>query len=263
MTPQPPGSTVTLVTEKILYAGDSSLSTAAGYLAGILAHYCLKFDYVSSDQPIGPALSTSRYALYIISDYPVNNVELDDFGTLLEAVKDGAGLMMIGGWESFHGLGGQYSASPLADALPVRMQNCDDRVNSPQPCLIEKLRDHAITGDLPFDRPPTIGGYNRVQPRGGTTQILAARHLEVTVSSTGRYKFTKTHAAPLLVVGAFGRGRTAVFTSDVAPHWVGGLVDWGPKRIIAQASGAAEVEVGCHYAEFFARLVRWTMGQLD
>ena len=67
----------------------------------------------------------------------------------------------------------------------------------------------------------------------------------------------------MLVVGQFGRGRSAAFASDAAPHWVGGLVDWGAKRIAAHAKGGGQVEVGNHYAELFARLVRWTMGELS
>ena len=63
------------------------------------------------------------------------------------------------------------------------------------------------------------------------------------------------------MVGRHGRGRTAAFTSDVAPHWVGGLVDWGPERVGTQAPEANDIEVGSHYAEFFTRLIRWTMGE--
>jgi hypothetical protein len=39
---------------------------------------------------------------------------------------------------------------------------------------------------------------------------------------------------------------------DVAPHWVGGLVDWGRKRISAQSKEATAVEVGEYYATLFA-----------
>ncbi len=43
----------------------------------------------------------------------------------------------------------------------------------------------------------------------------------------------RVHAAAksrrCLVVGQHGRGRTAALATDVAPHWVGGLVDWGDR----------------------------------
>lgn len=70
------------MTAKILYAGDTAL-TAAGYLAGILTHYGLDFDYLHSDRPIGPALGKGNYALYILSDNPVNNFSAADFQTIV------------------------------------------------------------------------------------------------------------------------------------------------------------------------------------
>jgi len=207
-------------------------------------------------------LAGSDHALYILSDFPVNNFDPASFSALLEAVHAGAGLVMIGGWESFHGLTGQYHASPLTDALPVTMQDRDDRVNAFQPCVAIKLIDHPVTGDLPFDRPPVVAGYNRVACKDGATQVLAVRHVHTTASGDGTLTFAPGEAAPLLVVGAFGRGRTAAFTSDVAPHWSGGMVDWGDRRVTVQADGAEQIEVGNHYVEFFARLARWALGDL-
>jgi uncharacterized membrane protein len=182
---------------------------------------------------------------------------------------------MIGGWESFHGAAGEYHQSPLAEVLPVHMQASDDRVNSPQPCLLEKRADHPILHGLPLEHPPGIGGYNLVRPKADAEVLLVVRHFAVDdrlrddSRDEGRdeefdhhYTFTRGESAPLLVVGRHGRGRAAAFTSDVAPHWVGGLVDWGPERVKAQAPGANDIEVGSHYAELFIRLVRWTMGEL-
>jgi hypothetical protein len=65
---------------------------------------------------------------------------------------------------------------------------------------------------------------------------------------------------PLLVTGTFGQGNTAAFCTDFAPHWVGGLVDWGKKRIKAQARNGGEVEVGEYYAQFIGQLVEWLVG---
>ncbi len=250
------------MTEKILYAGDTSLTTAASYLAGILASSGLEFDYLASDQPIRPALSDSKHALYIISDYPVNNWQDEDFNAVIEAVTSGVGLLMLGGWESFHGLAGQYNNSPLAQLLPVEMLDSDDRVNSSQPWVIEKLRSHPTVDGLPFDESPTyVGGFNRITPKADATEILSLRHVEISSSKQGAYEFRAGKTEPLLVLGSFGHGRTAAFASDVAPHWVGGFVDWGQKRLAAEAEGATEIEVGNDYAEFFTRLIRWTMRQ--
>lgn len=250
----------------ILYAGDTSLTSAAAYLAGILTHARLAFDYVASDEPIGPQLGGVKRHLYLISDYPVKNFGAGDLRRVAADVAGGAGLVMIGGWESFHGAAGEYPGTPLSDVLPVEMAAEDDRTNSAQPCLVEKLCDHPIVDGLPFDRPPGIGGYNRVRAKPGATTVLAARHFTVSAkqgASGPEYEFTRGAAAPLLVLGTHGKGRTGAFTSDVAPHWVGGFVDWGDRRITARAPGAGEIEVGSWYAEFFTRLVRWAMGKLS
>ena len=81
---------------------------------------------------------------------------------------------MIGGWESFYGSLGEYDESPLAAVLPVVMQSSDDRCNLRKPCLIEKAADHEIVADLPWDRPPTIGGYNLLTARPQTNTLLNA-----------------------------------------------------------------------------------------
>ena len=88
------------------------------------------------------------------------------------------------------------------------------------------------------------------------------RGLFCSISSTSEegFIFDSGESAPLLVVGEYGAGSVAAFASDVAPHWVGGFVDWGEQRISAQAEGSDEVEVGSDYARFFSRLVEWTMG---
>jgi hypothetical protein len=244
----------------ILYAGDTSLRGAAAYLGGILAHARLNFDYVASESPLSAAMHSAEHSLYIISDYPVKNLRESDFERIVERVRAGAGLLMIGGWESFQGCGHGYRGTPLAEVLPVEMSASDDRVNSAQPCLVEKLRDHPIVDGLPLDRPPGIGGYNRVVAKPDATTILAARHVAVSRDDAGQYAFTMGQASPLLVVGTFGRGRTAAFASDVAPHWVGGLVDWGDRRVAGRARqpDAGEVEVGNWYAQLFTQLAIWT-----
>lgn len=251
--------TTTLNKQKILYAGDTTLDTAASYLAGIMTHAGLDFDYLPSDTPVAQApASCAEYDLYIISDYPVNNITAEECKTIANSVKNGAGLIMLGGWESYHGLGGDWDTSTLAEILPVKISPTDDRVNSAQPCLIEKLCEHDILSDLPLDKPAGIGGYNLFEPKDDAQVILNGRHFEVTFKE-GQYTFEKQHAIPLLVAGTYGQGRVCCLATDVAPHWVGGFVDWGTPRVTAQGQGAEAIEVGGDYAKFFTNLLTWTM----
>jgi hypothetical protein len=242
----------------ILYAGDTSLDSAAIYLAGLCHHARMHFDYVASDQPL-PA--KCEYGLYVISDYPVNHWSTEQFDALAEQVHAGAGLVMIGGWESFHGLAGEYHESPLAELLPVTMHGHDDREQSRRPWVLQPLCDHPITAGLPWEHPPTVGGFNRLIVRPDATEVLAAHALEIDAAD-GQLRLTVGATEPMLVVGTYGRGRVAALACDVAPHWVGTFVDWGTPRITAAAAGAGEIEVGCHYAAFFINLLQWAMNDI-
>ena len=62
---------------------------------------------------------------------------------------------------------------------------------------------------------------------------------------------------PLLIVGRHGRGRTAALATDVAPHWVGGLVDRGQQRVVQDVPGGFTIDVGDCYARFFRNLLVW------
>jgi hypothetical protein len=261
---------------KICYLGDDHLQGAAGYLAGILTHFGIAFDYVPSAESPPASFSDTHYAAYVISDYPAARLGNERMEFLANRVEEGTGLVMIGGWESFYGKAGEYHQSPLAAILPIAMQSCDDRRNSAQPCLVEKLLDHEILGGLPWDEPPTIGGYNLISAKPDAETLLAAVRFSVVRTETVKsfrlagkdtpsfsivpggesHKFSPVGTAPLLVVGQHGAGHTAALATDVAPHWVGGFVDWGDARIV-QEIGGGTIEVGNWYAQFFRNLIAW------
>jgi uncharacterized membrane protein len=245
--------------KSILYLGDTSLDAAAAYLAGVLHAHGIGFNYLASDQKFPQQLLTDNLAAVIISDYPARNFSSEELDLLAARVAAGLGLLMIGGWESFTGAVGGYNRTVLSDVLPVIMQDRDDRVNCPQPCLIEKAADHKILDSLPIEKcPPGIGGFNRFTAKPGSQTILLARRFSVAFED-GSFRLAPcTQPDPLLVIGSHGKARVCVFASDVAPHWVGGLVDWGDARLSAQAPGAGAIEVGNWYATLLANIVNWT-----
>ena len=127
---------------------------------------------------------------------------------LAEYVRQGGGLVMVGGWMSFAGIDGKarYHDSFLEEALPVTCLPYDDRQERPEgvtPRIIQS--HHPILRNLPAKWPFFLG-YNRVIPRKKATTILA---------------FDKD---PLLSVWTYGKGRAAAFSTDCAPHW--GPVAW-------------------------------------
>jgi hypothetical protein len=247
----------------ILYLGDTSLQSAACYLAGVMTAAGLPFDYLPSDQALSVQTASRPRRLYILSDYPSKMMSEAAQQQVLKQVRDhAAGLLMIGGWESFHGCGGNWDGTPIGKALPVEISAEDDRINCDQPALAIKARDHEIAGELPWlTRPPSIGGFNRVVAKPGSQTALLVQRLGV-LCKAGRFEFTPHEQHPLLVLGSHGTGRTAAFMTDLAPHWVGGLVDWGDGgRVKAMAPRSTDIEVGNHYATLITNLLTWT-GQL-
>jgi uncharacterized membrane protein len=103
-----------------------------------------------------------------------------------------------------------------------------------------------------------VCGCNLVKAKKGATVVLSARKLLIKGKSLSLAK----DSTPLLVVGTYGRGKTGAVTTDFAPHWVGGLVDWGAERITAQATGGKKVEVGNHYISFIRNILGYFLGKM-
>ncbi len=253
-------------TEPILYLGDTFLHEAAGYLAGVMHRAGLAFDYLPSNASALDALKAGQRRLIILSDYPAASLEPAGHDLIVAAHRNGAGLLMIGGWESFHGLGGDWDRSPVADLLPVMMSSVDDRINHDQPAMLRCVCAHAITAGLPWDaRPPAIGGYNRFAAKADAQTLLDVVRQRVTRHGEN-FVVTDSTIDPMLVVRESGPARTACLATDAAPHWVGPLVDWGTTpadastRVACHAPGANPVEVGQHYAKLFMQLVKWAAG---
>ena len=181
----------------------------------------------------------------------------DQMQKIAEKVSNEMSLLMIGGWDSFTGLGGDYNNTPISDVLPVIMKPKDDRINFSSPCLVVKQKDHEILNSLPFDSDtPAIGGLNSFDVKDDSDILLSAA-LHKASFQDGNVVFNRCGEYPLLVVRDSGSFRTAAFASDVAPHWVGPFVDWGDSRVKAQADQAGQIEVGNWYAQFFSNLIKW------
>jgi len=249
--------------KSILYLGDTTLKEAGSYLAGVMSHHNISFDYLPSDQQFGDTVLNNKYQAVIISDYPAENFSTEQINTIVEQVTEGMGLLMIGGWESFTGAKGEYTDTKLSRVLPVIMQSADDRVNCFAPCLAEKMKEHEILGSLPFEEsPPSIGGFNRLKSKPDSNTILLARRFKASYVN-GNFTVTSLEEPdPLLVVSSYKQGRVCAFATDVAPHWVGGLVDWGNSRVKAQVPGANPIEVGNWYAALLANMINWTARRL-
>jgi len=249
------------MSSQILFLGDTTLDTAASYLAGCLSKNGWSFDYVPSHEPLSIELLDRNHQLCIISDYPAAQCSPEVQDRLVAHVRQGANLLMIGGWESFHGLGGDWDQTVIADLLPVEISTDDDRQNCDSPVFLRQVSSHEITHDLPWDeRAPLIGGFNRVRAKESATTLLTAERYSA-IHDGESYTLSRTSSDPLLVVDELRASRVTALMTDLAPHWVGPLVDWGDERVSCSAPGAEDVEVGNLYFQFVSQLIRWA-GQL-
>ena len=160
---------------------------------------------------------------FLRSERTVNRLAL-----LADWVRDGGGLVMVGGYMSFAGIDGRarFGASPLAAVLPVEMLDGDDRVEMPEGLeATVDVADHPVLGGTPGEWPALLG-YNRVRAKPEATVV--ARHGE----------------DPLLVTGEAGAGFAVAFTSDLAPHWA-------PPEFVGWA----------HYRALWASILLWAAGR--
>lgn len=177
------------------------------------------------------------FDVVVISDIGSNSFLLPDetflrsekspnrLGLVVDHVRRGGGLVMVGGYLSFTGIDGKgrFGMSPLADPLPVTMLPHDDRVEMSQGVDVEVCEpDHPVLGGAPSAWPQLLG-YNR----------LIAKEEATVVARAGE--------DPILVVGEYGNGRAAAFASDLAPHWAPQeFLDWS------------------HYGALWAAMLSWT-----
>jgi hypothetical protein len=243
---------------RILYAGDSEGGGPARYLLGVMKTMNATVAHVPPSRSLTPASLRARPDLVILSDMPAARVPATTQKAIARHLEDGVGLLMVGGWGSFSGPFGGWRNTLIESLLPVRCLSRDDRTNFPGGALLLPAGDHPSIAGVPFDPPAAICGVNRVLPRPGARVVLNAHRLEHRLLPTGARIHTLDPAAlPLLVVDADPDRRVAAFTSDFAPHWAGGLVDWGPRTEKIRLKAPVEIEVGAIYILFIKTLLGW------
>lgn len=161
-----------------------------------------------------------KYDVYVLGDLDSSQFTKEELQALANVVKDGSGLLMLGGFHTF-GPGG-YHETPLAELLPVRMNP------------LERQRfDEAIRPDV------HLSGKVKMRP----AQPLGTRHFVMSLAAgpanlsawdklpplEGANKFDKLKPAaqvladtpdgkPLLVATEAG-GRAMAFAGDSTWHW--------------------------------------------
>jgi uncharacterized membrane protein len=169
------------------------------------------------------AAELSAYGAVILSDIGANSLLLapqvfersvatpNRLEAVEQYVREGGGLLMIGGYLSFAGIDAKarYQGTPVETALPVTISVHDDRAERPEGVRPQVTHDaHPVLAGLPAEWPALLG-YN---------QLTAKPDAEV---------LARCGDDPLLAVGTHGAGRSAAFASDCAPHWCPpAFMDW-------------------------------------
>jgi len=189
----------------------------------------VKLDYVRIDPrdpksrppDLAERFKPGKYEVYILGDIDATAFQGDELANLAKCVSRGAGLMMLGGFQSF-GAGG-YGQTPLGSVLPVGM----DHLERQQP-------DEPLRTDLHWPGPlrmqPTSLGlmhfalmlvgnrqenaalWAKLPPLEGANKFHDLAPGAVVLADAGADK-------PLLVAHNFGDGRVLAFAGDSTWHW--------------------------------------------
>lgn len=123
-------------------------------------------------------------------------------------VEKGGALLMVGGYFSFQGIDGKarWRRTAVEETLPVTCLPYDDRVEIPEGAVAQVVQPgHPVMSGLEGTWPLLLG-VNEVEVRDGAEVIARLP------DDQGGH--------PLLVLGGYGKGRTAAWTSDIGPHWL-------------------------------------------
>lgn len=238
---------------RILFCGEGDPKDSARYLLAPLKAAKAHVTHVPSDQRLTSRTASLRYDAIILSDFPSAMAPSAAHQAIVEHVEAGRGLLMIGGWGSFSGPFGRWGNTPVGKILPVICTRGDDRLNLPTGALVRQVNTHAVIQGLNFLNPPAICGLNLVQAKPDSLVVLRAAPMRL----HGSHVMLEPQGHPLLVVDADPRRRIAALATDNAPHWCGGLVDWGRRRVTLSKGTPIEIEVGDLYVRFLMNLTRW------
>ena len=166
---------------------------------------------------LGPgALPDSDFApgahdVYILGDVPANFLTVSQQQLLAQAVDRGAGLIMLGGRDSF-GDGG-WGSSPLANVLPTVMRRGDGQIE-PAGGLQVLPNDQALDRfvlQLGSTAPETAAAWAQLPPIPGASRVGSPKPSAVV--------WAQTPTREPLMVAQDGRGRVIAFGGETWPWY--------------------------------------------
>jgi len=117
-------------------------------------------------------------------------------------VLKGGSLLMIGGYLTFSGVDakGKWHDNAVQEVLPVEVLTVDDRREHCEGIKPITITEHEALKGVSDDWPVVLG-YNKTiaRPEADVAAMVGED--------------------PFIAFGTYGEGKSAVFTSDCAPHW--------------------------------------------
>jgi len=166
-------------------------------------------------------LKPGRYEVYILGDVDASAFDEKQLAELAECVRRGAGLVMLGGRQSF-GAGG-WGQTPLGRALPVGMdplerQRPDEPVRAdlhwPGPLVMRPTMlglGHFVM-ELAGSRGESAAVWSKLPPLEGANRLHDPAPGAVVLAEAGPDR-------PLLVAQNYGEGRVLAFAADSTWRW--------------------------------------------
>ena len=155
-----------------------------------------------------------NYDCVILSDIGANTLLLpvetftksirkpDRTKVIRDYVLAGGALLMIGGYLTFSGVDakGKWHDTAVQEVLPVEVLTVDDRMEHCDGIRPVTVAQHDALAELQGEWPEVLG-YNKT---------IAKQEAEIPVL---------VGDDPFIAFAKYGKGKSAVFTSDCAPHW--------------------------------------------
>jgi hypothetical protein len=186
-----------------------------------------------------PLLARGKYDVYILGDVDSAAFRPDELKLLAQSVRQGAGLLMLGGFHAY-GPGGYY-ATPLADLLPIEMNDLE-RQHYGEPIRTDvhlrgplTMVPSAKAGARHFVMELAPGtaanreAWQRLPPLEGANN-LGRNHIK----RAAQVLAETPEGKPLLLTQEVG-GRVMAFAADSTWHWWMGGHEAEHKRFWRQA----------------------------
>lgn len=151
-----------------------------------------------------------KFDVYILGDVASNRFTPDQIRALAQRVQQGAGLLMIGGYESF-GPGG-WGETPLAEVLPVVVRPGDPQVNTPLKLVPTDAGLRHFVMRLGLTREANVASWSALRPLDGGSSWAGVKPGALLLAAT-------PENAPLLAAQDVGAGRVIAFAGDTTWRW--------------------------------------------